>query len=172
MPSPPSMAWMRWSQKSQKMIEEVIPRVLSLRSCRSRRPSPPSTDWTLWALCLSDFTVSNFGQKIYFSLRTCLLQVEKAITSIDGLDAVVSTIGGTTADPLADSQVRRPLPGQRQERAGGSAGASHRPACRLAGVAAWGSSRKWGVWERGQGCGAGVWRWPTASRVAGTRVLL
>lgn len=31
-------------------------------------------------------------------------EVEKAITSIDGLDAVVSTIGGTTADPLADSQ--------------------------------------------------------------------
>lgn len=33
-------------------------------------------------------------------------EVEKAIQSIDGLDAVVSTIGGTTADPLADSQAR------------------------------------------------------------------
>ncbi|KAI7838153.1 hypothetical protein COHA_008084 [Chlorella ohadii] len=30
--------------------------------------------------------------------------VEKAFTAIDGVDAVVSTIGGTTADPIADSQ--------------------------------------------------------------------
>ena len=33
--------------------------------------------------------------------------VEKAFTRIDGVDAVVSTIGGTTADPAADSQARR-----------------------------------------------------------------
>lgn len=32
--------------------------------------------------------------------------VEKAFTAIDGVDAVVSTIGGTTADPIADSQAR------------------------------------------------------------------
>lgn len=31
--------------------------------------------------------------------------VEKVFQDIDGVDAVVSTIGGTTADPLADSQV-------------------------------------------------------------------
>ena len=31
--------------------------------------------------------------------------VEKAFAAIDGVDAVVSTIGGTTADPTADSQV-------------------------------------------------------------------
>lgn len=30
--------------------------------------------------------------------------VEKAFVAIDGVDAVVSTIGGTTADPTADSQ--------------------------------------------------------------------
>lgn len=30
--------------------------------------------------------------------------VEKAFAAIDGVDAVVSTIGGTTADPTADSQ--------------------------------------------------------------------
>ena len=32
--------------------------------------------------------------------------VERAIESIDGVDAVVSTLGGTTADPSVDSQVR------------------------------------------------------------------
>ncbi len=31
--------------------------------------------------------------------------VERAIESIDGVDAVVSTLGGTTADPQVDSQV-------------------------------------------------------------------
>lgn len=31
--------------------------------------------------------------------------VEKAFAAIDGVDAVVTTIGGTTADPTADSQV-------------------------------------------------------------------
>lgn len=36
--------------------------------------------------------------------------VEKAFAAIDGVDAVVSTIGGTTADPAADSQVL-PQPG-------------------------------------------------------------
>jgi len=35
--------------------------------------------------------------------------VEKAFAAIDGVDAVVSTIGGTTADPTADSQARRAL---------------------------------------------------------------
>lgn len=30
--------------------------------------------------------------------------VERAFAAIDGVDAVVSTIGGTTADPAADSQ--------------------------------------------------------------------
>lgn len=30
--------------------------------------------------------------------------VEKAFAAIDEVDAVVSTIGGTTADPTADSQ--------------------------------------------------------------------
>ena len=29
--------------------------------------------------------------------------VERALAAIDGVDAVVSTIGGTTADPAADS---------------------------------------------------------------------
>lgn len=32
--------------------------------------------------------------------------VEKAFAAIDGVDAVISTIGGTTADPTADSQAR------------------------------------------------------------------
>ena len=31
--------------------------------------------------------------------------VERAFAAIDGVDAVVSTLGGTTADPTADSQV-------------------------------------------------------------------
>lgn len=30
--------------------------------------------------------------------------IEKAFAAIDGVDAVVSTIGGTTADPTADSK--------------------------------------------------------------------
>lgn len=36
--------------------------------------------------------------------------VERAFQSIDGVDVVVSTIGGTTADPSADSQVKPYLP--------------------------------------------------------------
>jgi hypothetical protein len=36
--------------------------------------------------------------------------VERAFQSIDGVDVVVSTIGGTTADPSADSQVTLYLP--------------------------------------------------------------
>lgn len=37
--------------------------------------------------------------------------VEKAFAAIDGVDAVVSTIGGTTADPTADSLVRARMGG-------------------------------------------------------------
>ncbi len=38
--------------------------------------------------------------------------VERAIESIDGCDAVVSTLGGTTADPQVDSQVSRQKAGR------------------------------------------------------------
>ena len=40
--------------------------------------------------------------------------VEKAFISIDGVDAVVSTIGGTTADPTADSQASAGRPPDQQ----------------------------------------------------------
>ena len=42
--------------------------------------------------------------------------IDKAFAAMDGVDAVVSTIGGTTADPIADSQARG---GTRQGGAGG-----------------------------------------------------
>lgn len=48
--------------------------------------------------------------------------VERAFASIDGVDAVVSTIGGTTADPTADSQVQADAC---------ASGGKARPACRL-----------------------------------------
>lgn len=32
--------------------------------------------------------------------------IERAFAAIDGVDAVISTIGGTTADPSADSEAR------------------------------------------------------------------
>lgn len=34
--------------------------------------------------------------------------VERAFAAIDGVDAIVSTLGGTTADPTADSKARSP----------------------------------------------------------------
>lgn len=38
-------------------------------------------------------------------------QVQKAFDQIEEVDAVVSTIGGTPADPAADSQVPKLAPG-------------------------------------------------------------
>lgn len=32
--------------------------------------------------------------------------IEKAFVAIDGVDAVISTLGGTAADPTVDSQAR------------------------------------------------------------------